>query len=884
MTTGRAPHDYPRSWEADVVLSDGGTVHLRPIVPEDAERLVALHGSLSERTRYLRYFGPYPRMSQRDVERFSTLDHYNRVALIALLGDDILAVGRFDRLDDPELAEVAFLVRDDHQGRGLGSILLEHLAAAGRECELRRFTAEVLTENSAMLGVFRQAGYQVSRSFEEGLLRLELELDPTERSVQVARSREQAAEARSVHNVLHPSSIAVIGASTDPNKIGHALFAHLLSGNFAGCVYPVNAEHIAVRGVRAYRSVLDIPDDVDLAIVAVPAAGVDAVLDECLSKRVTALLVISAGFAESGDHGTTAQRWLVTEARKHGMRVIGPNALGVMNMAPEVRMNATLAPTVPRRGRTGFFCQSGALGIAILATAAQRGLGLSTFVSAGNRADLSGNDLLQYWQTDPETDVVLLYLESFGNPRKFARLARRLGRTKPIVAVASGRHALRPALAETAAEVNDTSVQALFDQAGIIRVDSVDAMFDTALVLAHQPLPVGDRVAVVGNSSALGLLAADVLLAEGMRLACDPADVGQDAGPDEFARAVRVAADREDVDALVVVFAPAVPVSRARYAEALRVAVDSVRDRPVVTTFLGEHGVPAELAASGDTADAALGAIPSYGSPERAVRSLARAWRYARWRHSEAGELVRPPDLADTRACELIDTWLSDGRGELADEELVELLGCYGIFVVDFRLVDTQDTAARAAQELGYPVVLKSVNPDLRHRPDLAGARLDLSSAEMVRAAYTDLRTVSGMDQMYVQSMVPRGQSCVLGVHDDPFFGSLVSFGLAGVASELFEDTAYRAVPLSDVDVAELVRAPRAAPLLRGYRGGQAVDLDALEQLVLRVATLAEDLPQLRELRLEPVVASSSGTYVAGASARIGPGPNAVDLAPRRLR
>src|SRR5690349_3442323 len=342
----RDPFDFPRHWEADVVLSDGGTVHLRPITPDDGDKLREFHGRLAERTRYFRYFGPYPRIPQRDLERFSTVDHHDRVALVALLGDDIVAVGRFDRLrgdnqrggHQGDSAEVAFVVEDGHQGRGLGSILLEHLAAAAREVGLARFEAEVLAENGQMVRVFRDAGYQVSRAFEEGVLHLEFAIDPTDESVAVARAREQAAEARSVHNLLHPRSVAVIGASTDPTKIGHAVLKNLLAGNFNGTVFPVNAERRSVRGVRAYPTVLDIPDPVDLAVVAVPAAGVDDVLDACLAKGVKALVVVTAGFGETGAEGLDVERNLVTQARAHGMRVVGPNALGVLNTDPRVRL------------------------------------------------------------------------------------------------------------------------------------------------------------------------------------------------------------------------------------------------------------------------------------------------------------------------------------------------------------------------------------------------------------------------------------------------------------------------------------------------------------------------------------------------------------------
>jgi acyl-CoA synthetase (NDP forming)/RimJ/RimL family protein N-acetyltransferase len=882
------PFDYPKEWEADVVLSDGGTVHLRPIVPSDAGALTAFHGRMSERTRYLRYFGAYPQIPPRDLERFTTLDHHERVAFVALLGDDIVAVARYERIDHGPSAEVAFVVEDRHQSRGLGPILLEHLAAAARERGVERFVAEVLAENSAMLGVFRAAGYHLVREMEEGVFHLEFAIDPTEESVAVARSREQAAEARSVHNLLHPRSVALIGASTDPDKVGYAVLGNLLRADFAGPVFPVNAERRSVRGVRAYPSVLDIPDPVDLAVVAVPAAHMDEVMDACLAKGVKALVVISSGFGESGPAGEGAERKLVTEARAHGMRVVGPNALGVVNTDPSVRLNATLAPVLPGRGRTGFFSQSGALGTAILADAKARGLGLSTFVSAGNRADVSGNDLLQYWETDPATDVVLLYLESFGNPRKFARVARRLGRVKPIVAVKSGRHAVLPALAATSVEVDEASVQALFEQAGVIRVESIAQLFDTALLLAHQPLPRGGRVAVVGNSSAIGVLAADAALGQGLALAGSPVDVGSSAGPDVLAGAVRHELRRDEVDALVVVFVPPLSIPGTAYARALRDAVaDEGAGKPIVSTFLATEGIPAELAVPGADGSPARGSIPSYPSPERAVLALARATRYATWRSAPQGHLVRPDDVDTEGARTLVANLMSEvdkGLVELSDGDAVRLLSCYGIEIVAHRAVTSADDAVAAAEEVGYPVAVKATGERWWRRPDLEGVRLDLTTAEAVRTAYTDLAELSEVASVYVQRMAPKGIGCSIGLQDDPSFGTLVSFGLSGVVSDLLGDRAYRAVPVTDTDAAALVREPKAAPLLTGYRGSEPVDLDALVDLVLRVAALAEDVPQVRWLALEPILAGPAGAQAVGARVKVGAPPSRQDSGPRRLR
>ncbi|AIJ25059.1 acetyl-CoA synthetase [Amycolatopsis methanolica 239] len=883
----RDPYDYPRHWEADVLLSDGGTVHLRPIVPSDADALVAFHGKLSERTRYLRYFGAYPRIPQRDLERFSVVDHHDRVAFVALLGDDIIAVGRYERLGDGPSAEVAFVVDDAHQGRGVGSILLEHLAAAASESGLRRFVAEVLAENAAMVRVFRDAGYQVSRAIEEGVLHLEFDIDPTEESLAVARAREQAAEARSVYNLLHPRSVAVIGASADPTKVGYSVLSNLLAADFAGTVYPVNPEHRSVRGVRAYPSVVDIPDPVDLAVVAVPADQVESVLDGALAKGVKTLLIVTAGFGEAGPHGLHAELRLVGEARAHGMRVVGPNALGVLNTDPAVRLNATLAPRLPKRGRAGFFCQSGALGTAILADAEARGLGLSTFVSAGNRADVSGNDLLQYWETDTSTDLVLLYLESFGNPRKFARLARRLGRSKPIVAVKSGRHAVRPQLAATSAEVDESSVQALFEQAGVVRVETLAQLFDTALVFAHQPLPAGPRIGIVGNSSAIGLLAADTARAQGLRLAFDPVDVGPQAGPEDFAAAVREALNNPETDALVAVFVPPLSIPGSTYARALREAAQALdQGKPIVSTFLAAEGVPDELAVPGPDGAPGRGSIPSYPSPERAVNALAKVVRYAAWRQRPQGTLIRPDGLHVEQAQQVVREILAGGDKNvvLEDADIVRLLGCYGIDVVPFRVVSSAGAAIQAAEELGYPVTVKAVDERLRGRPDLAGVRLDLASPDAVRRGYEDLSEVSGERDVYVQKMAPKGISCLIGLQDDPSFGSLVSFGLSGLVSTLLGDRAYRAVPLTDVDAATLIREPKSAPLLTGYRGDEPADLAALQDLVLRVAALAEDHPEVRALTLDPVMASPEGAFVANARIVLGPPPARPDTGPRRLR
>lgn len=877
--------NYPRHWVADVLASDGGVVHLRPIVPEDADLVVDFHGRLSERTRYLRYFGPYPTISKRDLFNFTVVDHHRRVAFVALLGGEIIAVGRYEGLDEGDglSAEVAFTVADAHQGRGLGPILLEHLAGAAAENGLRRFVAEVLAENRHMITVFREAGYQVSRSFEGGVVHLEFDIDPTEALVSVRNARERAAEARSVRNILSPGSVAVIGASTDSRKVGNAVLVNMLRSGFTGPVYPVNAEHRSVRGVRAYPTVRDIPDEIDLAVAAVPAESIDAVLDDCLDKGVKALLVVSSGFGETGPVGRDAERRLALAARAHGMRLIGPNALGVANNDPAIGLNATLAPVLPTAGNVGFFCQSGALGIAILDEAAKTGVGLSSFVSAGNRADLSGNDLLQYWDTDPATEVVLLYLESFGNPRKFSRIARRVARNKPIVAVKSGRHAVPPTHAARPGEMDDTIVRYLFEQAGVVQVESIAQLFDSALLFGYQPLPGGPRVAVVGNSTALGVLAVDAARGQGLHPA-EAVDLGAQATPQEFADAVSRALAATDVDAVIAVFVPPVAVTVEPYAEALREAVADT-DKPVVTTFLATEGIPDVLAVRDEAGNPVRGSVPSYPGPERAATALARAWRYAKWRSRPVSQVVRPSGIDPERARALVEGWLAttpDGR-YLSDTEAAVLLACYGVHVAEFRAVTTEDEAVDAAAEIGFPVAVKATGAQWRHRPDLSGVRLDLVDADSVRAAYRDLAVVSGEPLLHVQKMATKGIGCAIRVQDDPSFGSLISFGVAGVISDLLGDRAYRVLPLTEDEAVELIEAPKAAPLLTGYRNSAPASRAALVDFVQRISALADDLPEVRALACEPVLASPTGADLTDAHVRIGPEPHPLDLGPRRL-
>jgi acyl-CoA synthetase (NDP forming)/RimJ/RimL family protein N-acetyltransferase len=883
----------PALRSADVLLSDGSTARVRPIQPSDADAIVALHSRFSERTRYLRYFSPYPRIPPRDLERFVNVDHHDREAFVMELNDELIAVGRYERLGpDAEDAEVAFVVEDAHQGRGVGSVLLEHLAAAAREEGLTRFVAEVLPVNGAMLRVFADAGYQLARQYADGVVHLSFPISPTPESVRVQHSREHHADAASIARLLAPRSVAVFGASSRGAGVGAALLRHLREGGFTGPIHPVHPRVSTVDGLPAVRSLRQLSMPVDLAVVAVPADAVPDAVADCAAAAVHGLVVVSAGFAEAGPQGALAQARLLRAVRGHGMRLVGPNCLGIANTDPAVRLNATLAPRLPRRGRVGFFSQSAALGTALLATADRRGLGLSSFVSAGNRADVSGNDALQYWLDDPATDVVLLYLETFGNPRKFARIARVLARHKPVAAVAS---AVRPlALSSVVTGPDARGVAALFASSGVIRVNTVAELFDVGLLLAGQPLPAGRRVGIVTNAAALGALAAGTAPGAGLRVApAYPRDVGPLATGAQFAAAVHAALADPEVDALVATYAPALAEdwdAAAGVADAVRAATRGA-DKPVVAVLPADPllAQPAEPAGSecadgsgadGGAREAGPGALPCYPGVEEAVRALGRVAEYAAWRREPVGEL---PALSgvDVELARHVFARL-DGGGAVVDA--AELLACYGVPVVPARQASSAQAAGDVAGQVGFPVALKVAGRQWRHRIDLGAVRLDLGSRQAVVHAYEELRRLFGDGvEVAVQPMVPPGVACVVEVVDDPAFGPVVGFGLGGVASELLGDRAWRPAPLTDRDAAALVHAPRAAPLLTGYRGSRPVDLDALTDLLVRVGQLADEHTRLHRLELNPVLARPDGLSVLHATVRLGAQAARPDTGPRRL-
>lgn len=886
---------YPEYWEADVVLRDGGTAHLRPIHPADADAVQAFHVGQSQKSIYMRFFAFKSKLSAKELKRFTEVDYKDRVALVITIGGEIMGIGRYDRLDDPAEAEVAFNIADAHQGRGIGSILLEHLAAAARENGIRKFSAEVLPENRKMLMVFSDAGYDVKRHFDDGVVSLEFNIDPTDKSRAVMESREHRAEARSIQELLAPSSVAVIGASRKWGTVGYQLLEHIIEGRFTGPVYAINPEAFELAGMLSFGRLSEVPGPVKLAIIAVPYAEVPKVVEECGAAGVKGIVVATAGYADDGERGLARQRELVRQARANGMRVIGPASLGIMNTNPAVSLNASMAPSLGRRGGLGLFSQSAAIGVSLYAASSRRRVGISTFLSAGNRADVSGNDMMQFWEDDADTTAVGLYLESIGNPRKFSRLARRLARTKPVIVAKSDAMGLGlpPGHAVRTTQAPPEALDAMMRQAGVIRVETIEQLMDVAQIVSSQPLPAGPGVAVFSNSQALGKVVADSAAAQGLGVERIVTNVDLDTGMSVALPALRHSLQEvltaDTVHSAVVALLPARGLTVEKIAGVLA-ECSVAAGKPVVAAFSGllDPSIYVE-GMVGDEAGSTV--VPCYSNPGAAVAALGSVVRYAQWLDRDQGLFVEPEGCDPDGTRDELERLLSGVGGEqlvrLDAETAAGLLARYGIKVVPSVGFDTADEAVAAADRLGWPVALKTTDPALRHRLDLGGVRLDIQDADSLRRNVLEMRRSLeryGSPSLEVQTMAPVGQACTFRAIEDPLLGPVVSFGLAGDAVNLLDDWAHRVPPLSGSDLHDFIRAPRASRKLFGYQGLPAVDAGALEDLAARLTRLKDNHPEIALVDFNPVLAGPDGAAILSADVRIANAAQRTDSARRAMR
>jgi len=854
----------------DVILREGRTLRLRPPTADDADAVLALFERLSERSLYFRFHG-HPGVTHALVAPFLDPDWADRGSLVGVVEDEgserVVAIASWARLRDRRRAEVAFAVDDRYQGKGVGTRLLEQLADLGAERGIEAFVAEVLAENRPMLEVFAGAGFDVTRSLAGRVVEVSFPIAATETYRDRVDERDHQAVVASLQPLFRPGSVAVLGASPRAGSIGGTVTRNIVAGGFAGRLYAVNRSGEQVAGAPGYRSVAELPEAVDLAVVCLPAELVNDAAEAVLAQGTRALCVVSAGFAEAGPEGADRERRLLTAVRTYGARLLGPNCLGISVAA--ARLNATFAPRAFPSGPIGFASQSGALGLALLERAHERALGFSAFVSTGNKADVSSNDLLEYWEDDPATDLVLLYLESFGNPRKFGRLARRVSGRKPVFAMKSGvsRAGARAARSHTAALAgSEAAVEALFHQAGVIRSASLEELLDVATFLSQEPLPAGRQVAVLTNAGGLGILCADACESVGLELStlgpetvealrrllaaaasvANPVDMLGSATASLYEEALPILLRDAAVDAVIVLFVPAATVTAQDVSAAVGRAAAG-RAKPVASVLLAEESAPG-----------------SFPYPESAARALARAAERAEWLRRPLGSVPTLDDIDAERAREIVEAALGVTEDAwLAPAEARGLLAAYGLPLVPEQVAATAADAIAAAHELGYPVAVKTAAPGV-HKTERGGVALNLTDDDAVIAAAERIGV-----PLVVQAMASGDAELLAGVVQDPVFGPLVGFGPGGVLAELIGEAVFRIAPLADVDAEELVTGGKAGRLVRGFRGKPPLDAEAVAAVLHRLSRLAVELPEVVELDVNPLIARADGCIVVDARVRV---------------
>lgn len=880
-----------------IILRDGQSLKVRPITHADKEKLKDLFYRLNPQTRYLRFGYMKTYISDQELDYFTVADPPATYAYVALTGEEkeerIVAVGQWFLSTDGRTAEIAFVVEDTIQVRGIGTALLEQLAEAAAKYRIKRFIARVLPENTRMLGVFEDSGFSITKRIYEGAYELIFNLEEQEEHAKRQAYREHIARSAGVYRIFYPRSVAVIGASRDPERVGGKVFRNLLFAGFSGVIFPVNPKTTSVGGVLSYPTIEHVPGNVDLAVIIVPAAQVLEVIDQCAKKGVIGVIVISAGFSESGSQGSERQRLLREKALAHGMRVIGPNCLGIMNTDHEISLNAAMAGLMPPRGSVSISSHSGALGIALLDYVKSNNLGIAHFASIGNRVDISSNDLLEFWEDDENTKVILLYLETFGNPRKFSRIARRLTRKKPIIAVKAGRSegGGRAATSHTGALAgSDIAVDALFRQAGVIRVNTIEEMFNAAKNLAHQPLPKGPRLAVLTNAGGPGVLAVDAAISYGLsvpplseetrrRLAqflpkeaslVNPVDMIASATGEQFGKALAVILEDPLIDAAIVINIPVRPSQEV--ASGIQHELAGYKgEKPVVACFMMSGTNNVEICLAPDCL------VPIYMFPEDAVQAFFHSYTYFRYRTLKVGTVPVFPEADEANARKYLEpsAVLKNG-GWLPPETALGLLKGYGIPAAETRTAFSAEEAGKAALEIGFPVVMKLRSTTITHKTDVHGVLLGLQSEDEVIQGYKEIKTRleaagqgKAMEGVILQPLVKGGEEVIIGMSLDPVFGPLVMVGLGGIQVELMKDVAFSIHPLTDIDPDYMFSQLKGLPLLKGWRGSPPKDLDALREVLLRFSALIEDLPEIAAVEINPLMVFDQGKGTMAVDARI---------------
>jgi len=896
-----AKHESPSKYETDAVLKDGSRILLRPIKHDDTEKWLSFIARVRSDAKYFHFHHVLKETTEKDASRYCNVDYHNSFALVAEITrerrKDIVAVGRYHKLPHKNSAEVGFLVEEPFRNRGIGTKLIEQLINAARDNGIVSFEANILAENEEMMEVFTNYGFHVDREFKGGEYLVTFPIIHTIELEEKAIDRERQSTRASLRAVLSPRSVAIIGASRKEGSIGQLLLQCVMESHFTGVVYPVNPKANSVLSVKSYPSVLNISDDIELAIIAVPAPIVPDVVEECGQKGVRAIVVISAGFKETGDKGAEHEQRLRDIALGYGIRIVGPNCMGVINTDPAVRLNGTFSRNFPSTGNIAFLSQSGALGLAMLEYAKQLNLGLSNFVSIGNRADISSNDLLEYWEADNATKAILLYIESFGNPRKFGHIARKVSARKPIIAIKGGRTSVgsQAAASHTGAmAASTTAVEALFHQSGIIPIETLEGAFQVVSLLAKQPVPAGNKVAILTNGGGPGIMAADACTSHGLILPefsaevaeqlksasgrdigiNNPLDLTASATEEEFEKALQILAEDESNDAVLMISIPPIMIEYRAIRNVIQQVASAFqkRNKPFIACFVGHPEVQSEEESS---------EVPVYTFPEEAVSALAHAVEYGTWLKKSKGDIPWFPDIQRKKAQKLIEkamTGTSRRPFWLSAIEARELLVYYGIRMVNTLFASSADEAADRAAAIGFPVAVKLASATIAHKTEVGGIALGLKTKKDVKKAFLNIKKrLSGdnredeMDGVIVQGMIQDGVETIAGVTEDPTFGPLLMFGIGGVHTELLQDISVRLHPLTDVQASDMIGSLRMSALLTGWRNSPPSDVKTLQEMLLRLSALIGDVKEITEVDLNPVMAmpEGKGYFVVDAKIRL---------------